>query len=412
MSTDKDVLVKRCCDQCSPPTPTCRFCLLEEDTSTIHKNPLISPCDCKGSLKYVHLDCLTRWQDAVLQSALLHDIVPLSGEETVQQSAPTTREWPPSHYFSLMKVIQCPLCKSTYSHSQFHYSDSTTSTLMSMLLSPTLCTTSTVYWQLAYHIYSRFSVHYTKQLYRYFQYLYSINTTTPPINGRYLLYGFVYCLLYLVTIPSRLIPSIFSVTSRYQPSPSSPSPSLSVAVTSTSSTLSSTLTSLFRCPFTEKVSDSVLTSIEYFYPSLFPPSPNIAPFLSPPALQKGVFLVADPTLPIDSPYYRSVLLLYVHRSSGVNSDGTNTKIPESRGVFINKEDFTQPQASIMSPEVCCGYGGPVRSDLAVSVVLHNQVSLYHRNERSKKLQVSSMSSNCDNQGTPVLVTEQDQAYIA
>ena len=36
----------------------CRICYLEEDTD---KNPLIQPCSCSGSLKYIHLDCLRQW---------------------------------------------------------------------------------------------------------------------------------------------------------------------------------------------------------------------------------------------------------------------------------------------------------------------------------------------------------------
>lgn len=37
----------------------CRFCLANKQTG---KNPLISPCNCKGSLEFVHLKCLNRWR--------------------------------------------------------------------------------------------------------------------------------------------------------------------------------------------------------------------------------------------------------------------------------------------------------------------------------------------------------------
>lgn len=36
----------------------CRICLLEGNQEN---DPLISPCDCKGSIKFVHLECLRHW---------------------------------------------------------------------------------------------------------------------------------------------------------------------------------------------------------------------------------------------------------------------------------------------------------------------------------------------------------------
>ena len=38
----------------------CRICYLEEEESNI-ENPLIQPCQCSGSLKYIHLNCLLHW---------------------------------------------------------------------------------------------------------------------------------------------------------------------------------------------------------------------------------------------------------------------------------------------------------------------------------------------------------------
>lgn len=36
----------------------CRFCF--DEYQTIH-NPLIAPCKCNGSIKYIHLKCLLKW---------------------------------------------------------------------------------------------------------------------------------------------------------------------------------------------------------------------------------------------------------------------------------------------------------------------------------------------------------------
>jgi len=42
------------------PTPQCRFCLEEGDT-TAPFNALIAPCECIGSVRFVHRNCLRRW---------------------------------------------------------------------------------------------------------------------------------------------------------------------------------------------------------------------------------------------------------------------------------------------------------------------------------------------------------------
>lgn len=36
----------------------CRICYLEEETEN---NPLIIPCSCSGSMKYIHYECLKKW---------------------------------------------------------------------------------------------------------------------------------------------------------------------------------------------------------------------------------------------------------------------------------------------------------------------------------------------------------------
>ena len=38
---------------------TCRICLLVRNSKS---NPLLSPCDCRGSVRYIHLHCLNHWR--------------------------------------------------------------------------------------------------------------------------------------------------------------------------------------------------------------------------------------------------------------------------------------------------------------------------------------------------------------
>ena len=40
-------------------TKICRICYMEEDSDI--KNPLVQPCKCSGSMKYIHLNCLKQW---------------------------------------------------------------------------------------------------------------------------------------------------------------------------------------------------------------------------------------------------------------------------------------------------------------------------------------------------------------
>ena len=46
----------------------CRICYGEEEKSDI-ENPLISPCICKGSMKYIHYKCLKNWLDSKIESS-------------------------------------------------------------------------------------------------------------------------------------------------------------------------------------------------------------------------------------------------------------------------------------------------------------------------------------------------------
>ena len=42
---------------------TCRICLSEEDPLEI-ENPLITPCNCAGSMGFIHVDCLKQWLES------------------------------------------------------------------------------------------------------------------------------------------------------------------------------------------------------------------------------------------------------------------------------------------------------------------------------------------------------------
>ncbi|XP_055388705.1 uncharacterized protein LOC129617557 [Condylostylus longicornis] len=69
-------------------TMQCRICLLDGGTA---EDPLLCPCQCKGSIKFVHLDCLRHWINGRLS---------ISDD---QQKA--------SFFF---KQLQCELCKAAF----------------------------------------------------------------------------------------------------------------------------------------------------------------------------------------------------------------------------------------------------------------------------------------------------------
>ncbi|XP_053574413.1 E3 ubiquitin-protein ligase MARCHF7-like [Bombina bombina] len=50
----------------------CRICLMGGETT---KNHLIAPCQCTGSLKYVHQDCIKKWLEAKITSGAGFDVV-------------------------------------------------------------------------------------------------------------------------------------------------------------------------------------------------------------------------------------------------------------------------------------------------------------------------------------------------
>ena len=50
--------------------PTCRICYGEDSNED---NPLICPCICKGSMKYIHYDCLKNWLNSKIEEEMLMD---------------------------------------------------------------------------------------------------------------------------------------------------------------------------------------------------------------------------------------------------------------------------------------------------------------------------------------------------
>ncbi len=52
----------------------CRICFGEEDKNNNMEDPLISPCLCKGSMKYIHYKCLKNWLESKIKSSPLSSI--------------------------------------------------------------------------------------------------------------------------------------------------------------------------------------------------------------------------------------------------------------------------------------------------------------------------------------------------
>lgn len=66
---------------------SCRICL-EQDSA----KKLITPCACAGTQKFVHRDCLAKWQKVIMDGSLLN----------------------PDNY-NIDKARVCSVCKTTYS---------------------------------------------------------------------------------------------------------------------------------------------------------------------------------------------------------------------------------------------------------------------------------------------------------
>ena len=66
----------------------CKICLMDGFTE---ENPMITPCTCKGTMRYIHLECLQRWLNSKI----------------------TTRERGNSRSYS-WKALECSLCKMAF----------------------------------------------------------------------------------------------------------------------------------------------------------------------------------------------------------------------------------------------------------------------------------------------------------
>eukprot|EP01054_Gregarina_sp_Poly1_P002139 Gregarina_sp_Poly_1__2138@NODE_1567_length_3829_cov_208_686603_g1034_i0_p1_GENE_NODE_1567_length_3829_cov_208_686603_g1034_i0NODE_1567_length_3829_cov_208_686603_g1034_i0_p1_ORF_typecomplete_len480_score53_11RINGv/PF12906_7/9_3e16DUF587/PF04532_12/0_039FANCL_C/PF11793_8/0_1FANCL_C/PF11793_8/2_7e03zfRING_2/PF13639_6/1e04zfRING_2/PF13639_6/0_83zfRING_2/PF13639_6/3_4e03_NODE_1567_length_3829_cov_208_686603_g1034_i022773716 len=70
--------------------PVCRICLCEEEDAK--EDPLVSPCKCKGSMKWIHLKCLRTWMEGRLNIK-------------TDEVGPTCFFWRP---------LECELCQESY----------------------------------------------------------------------------------------------------------------------------------------------------------------------------------------------------------------------------------------------------------------------------------------------------------
>ena len=68
----------------------CRICYLEEETID---NPLIQPCICSGSMKYIHLECLKHWLNTSI-------FIKIDGNK--------------DSFIYLYKTPECELCKTKF----------------------------------------------------------------------------------------------------------------------------------------------------------------------------------------------------------------------------------------------------------------------------------------------------------
>lgn len=73
---------------------SCRICQSEESTKD---NPLISPCKCTGSIKYIHIKCMQEWYKSKM---------------IVRVQLNTS--------FYLIRGLECELCKQPYSMNILH----------------------------------------------------------------------------------------------------------------------------------------------------------------------------------------------------------------------------------------------------------------------------------------------------
>ena len=71
----------------------CRICYGEENPLEYYDNPLVQPCKCSGSLKYIHLNCLKQW---------------LNTKSCIKIESNN------NFSFFLIKPVECELCKTKF----------------------------------------------------------------------------------------------------------------------------------------------------------------------------------------------------------------------------------------------------------------------------------------------------------
>ena len=71
----------------------CRICYEEEDPISNFDNPLVQPCNCSGSLKYIHLNCLKHWLNTKSCSNLFKN---------------------ENYSVFLVEPVQCEICKTNF----------------------------------------------------------------------------------------------------------------------------------------------------------------------------------------------------------------------------------------------------------------------------------------------------------
>lgn len=73
---------------------TCRICLSELDINEEEVNPIISPCKCSGTMKYIHTQCLKAWLNSKGATNRRN-----GGEDTISY---------------IWKSLDCELCKTKF----------------------------------------------------------------------------------------------------------------------------------------------------------------------------------------------------------------------------------------------------------------------------------------------------------
>lgn len=85
---DSPIDIKSCGDVPASDTDACRICT---DSINKPKDPLIAPCKCTGSMKFIHVECLKYWLNKKLKSHTKNGI---------------------SYHF--WNTFECEICKEIY----------------------------------------------------------------------------------------------------------------------------------------------------------------------------------------------------------------------------------------------------------------------------------------------------------